>query len=47
MTDLTRNPSSSLLGCTRDLATVSEDELKRLAAEAARDVTVTPKLYGR
>ena len=37
MTDLTRAPSLSLLERTRDLATLSEDELKRLAAEAARD----------
>lgn len=37
MTDLTRAPSSSLLERTRDLATMSEDELRRLAAEAARD----------
>ena len=37
MTDLTRVPSLSLLERTRDLATMSEDELKRLAAEAARD----------
>ena len=37
MTDLTRAPSLSLLERTRDLATMSEDELKRLAAEAARD----------
>ena len=37
MTDLTRAPTSSLLERTRDLATMSEDELKRLAAEAARD----------
>ena len=37
MTDLTRLPALSLLERTRDLATLSEDELKRLAAEAARD----------
>jgi hypothetical protein len=37
MSDLTRAPSLSLLERTRDLATMSEDELKRLAAEAARD----------
>lgn len=37
MTNLTRAPSLSLLERTRDLATMSEDELKRLAAEAARD----------
>ena len=37
MTDLSRAPSSSLLERTRDLATMSEDELRRLAAEAARD----------
>ena len=37
MTDLSRAPSLSLLERTRDLATLSEDELKRLAAEAARD----------
>ena len=37
MTDLTRAPSLSLLERTRDLATMSEDELKRLAATAARD----------
>ena len=37
MTELTRAPSLSLLERTRDLATLSEDELKRLAAEAARD----------
>ena len=37
MTDLTRAPSQSLLERTRELATMSEDELRRLAAEAARD----------
>ncbi len=37
MTDLTRATASSLLERTRDLATMSEDELRRLAAEAARD----------
>ncbi len=37
MTDLTHAPSLSLLERTRDLATMSEDELRRLAAEAARD----------
>ncbi len=37
MTDLTRAPSLSLLERTRDLATMSEPELRRLAAEAARD----------
>jgi integrase/recombinase XerC len=37
MSDLTRAPSLSLLERTRDLATLSEDELKRLATEAARD----------
>ncbi len=37
MSDLTRAPSLSLLERTRDLATLNEDELKRLAAEAARD----------
>lgn len=37
MSDLIRAPSLSLLERTRDLATMSEDELKRLAAEAARD----------
>ncbi len=37
MTDLTRAPSLSLLERTRNLATLSEDELRRLAAEAARD----------
>ena len=37
MTDLIRTPSLSLLERTRDLATLSEDELRRLAAEAARD----------
>lgn len=34
MSDLTRAPSPSLLGRTRDLATMSEPELRRLAAEA-------------
>ncbi len=37
MSNLVRAPSLSLLERTRDLATLSEDELKRLAAEAARD----------
>jgi len=37
MTDLIRASKLSLLERTRDLATLSEDELKRLAAEAARD----------
>jgi integrase/recombinase XerC len=37
MTNLIRATSLSLLERTRDLATMSEDELKRLAAEAARD----------
>ena len=37
MSDLIRAPSPSLLERTRDLATLSEDELRRLAAEAARD----------
>ena len=37
MSDLIRAPTLSLLERTRDLATLSEDELKRLAAEAARD----------
>lgn len=37
MSDLIRAPTLSLLERTRDLATLTEDELKRLAAEAARD----------
>ena len=37
VTELIRTPSLSLLERTRDLATLPEDELRRLAAEAARD----------
>ena len=37
MSELQKHLGSSLLERTRDLATLSEDELKRLAAEAARD----------
>ena len=37
MSNLVRAPALSLLERTRDLATLPEDELRRLAAEAARD----------
>lgn len=37
MSDLVRTPASSLLERTRDLATLSEDELRRFAAETARN----------
>ncbi len=37
MTELARTAPSSLLQRTRDLATMSEEELRRFAAEAARD----------
>jgi len=36
-TDLVKSEASSLLQRTRDLATMTEDELRRFAAEAARD----------
>lgn len=37
MSNLVRTPASSLLERTRNLASISEDELRRFAAEAARD----------
>jgi len=37
MSELVRLPSEGLLQRTRDLATMSEDELRRFASEAARD----------
>lgn len=37
MTELAKLTPASLLQRTRDLATMSEDELKRFASEAARD----------
>jgi len=37
MSDLVPAPAASLLARTRDLATLSEEELRRFAAEAARD----------
>ena len=37
MTDLTKPVTSSLLQRTRDLAVLSEDDLRRFAAEAARE----------
>ncbi len=37
MTEIVRTSQGDLLERTRDLATMSEDELRRLAAEAARD----------
>ncbi len=37
MTEIVRTSQGSLLERTRDLAIMSEDELRRLAAEAARD----------
>ena len=46
MTDLTRAPSLSLLERTRDLATLSEDELKR-AWPLKPPATATPRPYGR
>lgn len=37
MSDLAPTPASTLLGRTRDRATLTEQGLKRFAAEAARD----------
>ena len=37
MAEIVRTSQGSLLERTRDLAIMSEDELRRLAAEAARD----------
>ena len=47
MTELAKVDPSSLLQRTRDLATMSEDDLRRFAAEASRDRDVSAKVCGR